>query len=82
MAVAVNVTVVPLQMAEEGLATIETLTGKEPLVLIVIAFEVAGLPVAHWQLEVITQVTTSLLTNEDVVKVEPVPAFTPLIFHW
>lgn len=38
-----------------------------PLTVIVIAFEVAGLPVTPDKLEVITQVTTSLLAIVELV---------------
>lgn len=59
--VAVNVTLVPAQMVFDP--AIETLTGRLGFTVIVIAFEVAGLGVAQVALEVITQVTTSVLAS-------------------
>jgi hypothetical protein len=47
-----------------------------------IAFEVAGLPVAHVASEVSTQVTTSPLTGAYEYVGLFVPAFTPFTFHW
>jgi hypothetical protein len=44
-------------------AVIETLAGRLELTVIVIEFEVAGLPVLHTSLEVRTQVTTSALSG-------------------
>jgi hypothetical protein len=55
--VAVKVTEVPAQMVVAEAAML-TLTGKFGLTVMVMAFEVAGLPVAHVALEVSTQVTT------------------------
>ena len=50
--------------------------------VMVIALEVAGLPVALLRLEVITQVTACPLVIAEVVNVgELVPALTPFIFH-
>jgi hypothetical protein len=54
--VAVNVTLVPAQMVDALAATL-TLTAALALTVITIAFDVAGLPVAHDSLEVSTQVT-------------------------
>jgi hypothetical protein len=70
--VAVKVTAVPVQMLlAEG--TIETLTGRTGLTVIVMAFEVAGLPLIQVSPEVITTVITSPLTGvyEYVVLFEP-----------
>ena len=60
--VAVNVTGVAEQtgLAE---ATIETLTGNELFTVMVMEFEVAGLPVGQVALEVSIHVTTSLFTG-------------------
>jgi hypothetical protein len=58
--VAVNVTEVPAQTGFND-AAIDTLTGRFGLTVIVIEFEVAGLPVAHVAFEVSRQVTTSVL---------------------
>jgi hypothetical protein len=50
--------------------------------LIVIVFEVAGLPVTQVALEVITQVTISPFTKAALVYVVLlVPTFTPFNFH-
>jgi hypothetical protein len=57
--VAVKVTDVPAQTGFND-AAIDTLTGRFGLTVIVIAFEVAGLPVAHVAFEVSSQVTTSV----------------------
>ena len=61
MGVAVKVTDVPGQMAPEGLAEIETDTGRLEFITIVIILEVAGEPVAQVAFDVSTQVTWSLL---------------------
>jgi hypothetical protein len=62
--VAVNVTLVPEQIAPAGTAAILTLTGNETFTDIVKIFEVAGLPVAHGDaLDVNTQVTRSPLVK-------------------
>ena len=60
--VAVNVTEVPWQ---KGLAeaAMDTETGKFVLTVIVIALDVAGLPVAQVAFEDSTQITTSPLTG-------------------
>ena len=54
--VAVNVTLVPAQMVDAVAATL-TLTAALALTVITMAFDVAGLPVAHPSLDVRTQVT-------------------------
>ena len=80
--VAVNVTDVPVQtgLAE---ADIETLAGRLGLTVIVTVFDVAGLPVAHVALEVMTQVTRAPLVRAALVYVVLfVPTLTPLSFHW
>jgi hypothetical protein len=60
--VGVKVTEVPSQtgLAEDA---IETKTGIFGFTVMVVLFDVAGLPEAHAALEVITQVITSLLTG-------------------
>ena len=55
--VAVNVTLVPAQIVVALAATL-TLTAELAVTFIVMAFDVAGLPVAHPSLEARTQVTT------------------------
>ena len=64
--VAVNVTLVPAQIAPEGLAEIVTLTGRFGFTVMVMPAEVAGLPVAQVALEVRTQVTTSPLARVEL----------------
>jgi hypothetical protein len=63
--VAVKVTEVPEQTAPDGDATIVTLAGRRLLMLIVIAFEVAGLPVEHVAFEVMTTVIMSPFESVD-----------------
>ena len=82
MGVAVNVILVPAQIAPAGLAAIDTLTGKFGFTDIVIVFDVAGLPVAHVALEVNTQVIKSPFASDELVYVvEFVPTFVPFNFH-
>ena len=57
--VAVNVTLVPVQIAPVGFAAILTLAVTVTFTVMVIALEVAGEPVTHVTLEVITQVMMS-----------------------
>ena len=79
--VAVKVTDVP---AQTGLAeaTIDTLTGRFGLTVIVIVFDVAGLPVTQVALEVMIQVTRAPLTRAAFVYIELfVPTLVPLSFH-
>ena len=56
---AVKVTDVPAQTAPEGIAVMLTLTGRFGLTVILIAFEVAGLPVAHVAFDMRIQVMMS-----------------------
>ena len=65
--VAVKVTLVPAQMVDPGLAAIETLTGSEEFTVILIVFDVAGLPVAQVILEVSVQYTLSPVASEALV---------------
>jgi hypothetical protein len=60
--VAVKVTEVPAQMVVAEAAML-TLTGKFGFTVMVMAFEVAGLPVAQVALDVSTQVITSPLVR-------------------
>ncbi len=60
--VAVNVTLVPEQIVV-ALAAMLTLTGRFGLTVIVILFDVAGLPVAQIALDVKTHVTISLFAS-------------------
>ena len=64
---AVKVTLVPAQMAPDGFADIATLTGNSGLTVMVIEFEVAGLPVGQIAFEVKTQVMTSPLESAALV---------------
>ena len=83
--VAVNVTLVPAQIAPEGLAIILTLAGKFGFTVIIIALLEAGEPVKHGlAFEVITTVTESLFAKVVVVKVAAVcpDTFTPFTCHW
>ena len=64
--VAVYVTLVPVQITPEGLAAMLTFADKLELTVIVIEFEVAGLPDKQGlALEVKTQVMISPFANED-----------------
>jgi hypothetical protein len=54
----VKVTEVPEQIAPEGTAAMLTLAGRLGLTVIVIVFDVAGLPVAQVAFDVITTVIT------------------------
>jgi H+/Cl- antiporter ClcA len=65
--VAVKVTDVPGQIVPAGTAATVTEGTKAPVTDIVIAFEVAGEPVAQSKLVVITQVITSPFTRVVVV---------------
>ena len=61
---------------------IETAGVTVAFTVMVIALEVAGLPVTPERFEVITQVTICPVVKLVVVKVGLlVPAFTPFIFH-
>jgi hypothetical protein len=81
--VAVNVTLLPEQMAPEGDAAILTLAGRLEFTAMVMALEVAVLGLAQVAFEVRTHVTICPLVNDDVVNVEElVPEFVPLTFHW
>jgi hypothetical protein len=80
--VAVNVTFVPAQTVAPGEAAMLTLAATLGLMVIVIIFDVAGLPVMQLALLVIWQVIWS-----DVLKALLeywklfVPTFAPLRFH-
>ena len=66
-------------VAEEAMLTLAVTVG---VTTIVIALEVAGLPVTQFAFEVITQVTTSLFAGVVDVKVLLfVPVFVPFTFH-
>jgi hypothetical protein len=81
--VAVNVTLVPEQMADDGDAAILTLAATAGFTTIVIVLEVAGLPVAHVFEDVMTQAIVFPFVNAASVYVALlVPTFTPFFFHW
>jgi hypothetical protein len=74
---------VPEQIAPAGFAAILTLAAPPALTVIVIAFEVAGEPVAQVTVLVRTHVIISLVASVDdvyVVVVAP-PIFVPFFFH-
>jgi hypothetical protein len=62
--VAVKVTLVPAQIAPDGLADILTLAGRLGFTVIIILFEDAGDPVTQPRFEVITHLTLSLFAND------------------
>jgi hypothetical protein len=64
--VAVKVTEVPAQIVVAEAAML-TLTGRFGFTVMVMAFEVAGLPVAQVALEVSTQVTTFPFARAELV---------------
>ena len=75
-------TFVPEQMLSDGLAEIETLAGRFGFTVMVIAFEVAGFPVAQVALLVITHVIAFPLVSAASVYDELlVPTFVPFFFH-
>ena len=66
--VAVKVTLAPEQMVlSASLDAMLTLAGRLALTVVVMLFEVAGDPVAHVAVEVITTVIASLLASVVVV---------------
>jgi hypothetical protein len=65
--VAVNVTLVPLQITPEGEAAMLTLAGSSGFTVMVIAFEVAGDPEMQEAFDVITTVITSPFDKVDEV---------------
>ena len=79
---AVKVTLVPEQMLPDGLAAILTLAATFGFTVIVTVFEVSGEPVTHVALDVMIQVTASVLTSALELNVALfVPVFTPFTFH-
>ena len=78
--VAVKVTEVPAQTGL-ALATMLTLTGRFGFTVIVIVFDVAGLPVVQSSLEVRTQVTASPFVGVYVYVGLFVPTLPPFTFH-
>ena len=81
--VAVKVTDAP---AQEGLepvvSAIETAGADGAVTVMVMAFDVAGLPITPLWFEVITQVTISPETSDEELNVaELVPTLAPFTFH-
>ena len=74
---AVNVTEVPWQNGFGGKADMFIVAGKDELTIMVIGFDVTGLPLAHIRLEVITQVNTCPLIGLLTVSWELVPTHGP-----
>ena len=74
-------TLVPEHIAPAGTAAMLTLTGKFGFTVMVMAFEVAGLPVAQRAFEVSTHVTISLVAKVVLVYVVPVPTLVPFNFQ-
>ena len=83
MGVAVNVTLVPVHIPPLGFDVMFMLTGTLGNTVFVMVFEVAGEPVAHDRLLVITHVILSPDAIVVVVYAEFVAAeiFDPLSFH-
>ena len=80
--VAVKVTLVPEQIAPAGTDAMLTLTGKFGFTVMLIAFEVAGLPVGQVAFDVSIQVTISLFASAAFVYVGLfAPTFVPFTFH-
>jgi len=77
----VKVTGFPRQMGLED-AVMPTETGNEVLTIMVMVFEVAGLPDMQDELDVRMQDTRSLLAGVYVKAGLLVPALVPLTFHW
>ena len=81
---AVKVTLVPLHIAPLGLATITTLAGTGALTISAILLDVAGEPVTHGSLDVMTHAITSPLAVMVSIKVEFVwpEILLPFLCHW
>ena len=77
-----KVTLVPEQIVVEGLAAILTLAATLVVTVIVSVLDVAGLPVTHAALLVITQlIVFPFARAASVYVVLLVPTFTPFFFH-
>ena len=82
MGVAVNVTLVPAQIAPAGFAAIVTEGTTAGFTIITIAVEIPVVGETQVELEVIITVTASPLFKVVVVNVAPpAPAFTPFTCH-
>jgi hypothetical protein len=81
--VGVNVTAAPAHVGFDPAVIAKATLGVTAVVTaITIELDVAVLAVKQGALEVTTQDTTFPFIGDDTVKVDPVPAFVPLIFHW
>ena len=80
--VAVNVTLVPMQIVLPGLAAILTEGVTSGFTVMVIAFDVPVVGLAQAKEDVITQVTTSPFASDALEYVLLfVPTFVPFNFH-
>ena len=61
--------------------TIETVTGNDDPMIILIWFDAAGLPLTQFSLEVSRQDTKSSFTGAKVYVEWFVPTFSPFTFH-
>ena len=79
--VAVNVTLVPVQIVFPGLALILTDGTRDPVTIIVISFDVAVVGLAQASDDVITTVITSPFNKSLFDIVLLVPMLLPFSFH-
>ena len=83
--VAVNITLVPAQIAPDGTAAMLALAGRFGFTVMVMVLEVAGLPVKHGvALDVMITLIASVFTNafEEYVELVAPAIFTPPFCHW
>ena len=78
---AVKVTLVPEQMAPDGLAAMLTLAATFGFTVMMIELEVEGLPVTQVALEIITHFIVSEFESVEVIYEEPVATFVPFLIH-
>ena len=79
---AVKVTLVPEQMAPDGLAAMLTLAATFGFTVMMIELEVAGLPVTQVAFEFITHFIVSEFDSVEVIYELPVATFAPFLVHW
>ena len=79
---ALNVTLVPEQMAPEGTAAMLTLAATFGFTVMMIELEVAGLPDAQDKLDIITHFIVSEFDSVEVIYELPVATFAPFLVHW
>jgi hypothetical protein len=84
LGVAMNVTLDPEQIATEGFDVISILATTFDVTLMVIELDVAGEPVTHEELDVITQMMISLFARavEEYVEFVAPAMLVPFFFHW